>query len=139
SIVRMVGRYKSGKAKYVEAGDPGYAQKTVLLHNVGGGHFEEWEETGDLAAARMSGRGSAVADIDNDGDLDLFIVDLAGPSRLFENRIGSERSWIRIDPRPGTDRHTVLGTRVRVTAGGRTQVREPQVPSTYASARLAGP
>jgi hypothetical protein len=81
----------------------------------------------------MSARGSAVADIDNDGDLDLFVVDLAGPSRLFENRIGSRRSWIRVEPRPGPDRHTVLGTRVSVTAGGRTQVQELQVSSSYAS------
>src|SRR6266508_3439420 len=56
-IVRMVGHYKSGKAKYVEAGDPGFAQKTVLLRNLGSGRFEEWKETGDLEAIRMSGRG----------------------------------------------------------------------------------
>jgi hypothetical protein len=135
-IVRMVGHYKSGKAKYVEAGNPGFAQKTVLLHNLGGGRFEEWKETGDLAALRMSGRGSAVADIDNDGDLDLFIVDLAGPSRLFENVVGNRKSWIRIEPRPGEDGRTALGTKVKVTAGGRSQTKEFSVSPSYASGTL---
>ncbi len=84
----------------------------------------------------MSGRGSAVADIDNDGDLDLFIVDVAGPSRLFENVIGSRRSWIRIEPRSGEDGRTALGTKVRVTAGGRSQTKEFFVSPSYASGTL---
>jgi hypothetical protein len=135
-FARLLGHYKSGKASYVEAGDSAFRQKTVLLHNAGAGRFEEWPGSGDLGATRMSGRGSAVADVDDDGDLDLFVVDLAGPSRLFENRIGSRKSWIRVDPRPGTDRNTVLGTRLRVTAGGRPQVRELQVSPSYASGTL---
>ena len=135
-IVRMVGHYKSGKAKYVEAGDPAYAQRTVLLHNTGAGRFEEWKEAGDLARTLMAGRGSAVADIDNDGDLDLFIVDLAGPSRLFQNVPGSRRSWIRIEPRAGEDHRTVLGTKVKVTAGGRSQTKWFFVSPSYASGTL---
>jgi hypothetical protein len=84
----------------------------------------------------MSGRGSAVADIDDDGDVDLFIVDVAGPSRLFENRIGSGRSWLRVEPRPGADGRTVLGTRVGVSSGGRRQTRDLQVSPSYASGTL---
>jgi hypothetical protein len=135
-LVRILGHYKSGKSAYVEAGDSAYRQKSVLLHNDGAGKFEEWRDSGDLGSLRMSGRGSAVADVDGDGDLDLFVVDLAGPSRLFENEIGSRKSWIRIDPRVGPDRRTTLGTRVRVTAGGRTQVQALEVSPSYASGSL---
>jgi len=137
-IARIVGHYRSGNAAYVEAGDRAFRQKTVLLHNSGEGKFEEWREPGDLGAIRMAGRGSAVADVDGDGDLDLFIVDIAGLSRLFENEVGSRRSWIGIDPRPGPDRRTVLGTRVAVTSGGRTQTRDLQVSASYASGTLIG-
>ncbi len=135
-IVRLLGHYKSGKAKYVEAGDPAYPQGTVLLRNLGDGRFEEWKDLGDLARLRMAGRGSAVADIDNDGDLDLFVVDLAGPSRLFENVIGNRRSFLRIEPRVGSDRKTVLGTKVRVTTGNHSQTKEFYVSPSYASGTL---
>ena len=135
-LVRRIGHYKSGKAKYVEAGDPAYTQKAVLLHNLGEGKFEEWADSGDLGRIRMAARGSAVADIDGDGDLDLFVVDLAGPSRLFENRTGSRNSWIRIEPRVSPDRRTVLGTKVRITAGGRSQTKEFYPSPSYASGSL---
>nr|MDQ5873466.1 CRTAC1 family protein [Acidobacteriota bacterium] len=133
---RALGRYRSGKASYVEAGEPAFRQRTVLLHNVGSGRFEEWKGSGDLGAAAMSGRGSAVADVDDDGDLDLFVVDVAGPSRLFENRVGSRSSWLRIEPRPEADGRTVLGTRVRVTSRERTQTLDLQVSPSYASGTL---
>jgi enediyne biosynthesis protein E4 len=135
-LARTLGHYKSGKAAYVDAGDRDYQQKTVLLHNAGEGRFVEWRDSGDLGSIRMSGRGSAIADVDGDGDLDLFVVDLAGPSRLFENQVGSRQSWIAIDPKPGADRRTVLGTRVRVTSGDRSQVQELQVSPSYASGSL---
>ena len=135
-IVRMIGHYKSGIASYIEAGDPAYRQRTVLLRNLGQGRFDEWKETGDLANLKMSGRGSAVADIDNDGDLDLFIMDLSGRSRLFENVLGNRKSWLRIEPRVGPDRRTVLGTKVRVTAGNRSQTKWFFVSPSYASGTL---
>jgi hypothetical protein len=120
-IPRMVGHYKSGGADYVNAGNPAFDQPTVLFHNEGGKGFTEWP-SGDLAAEPMSGRGSAVADIDNDGDLDLFVANIDGPSRLFENVIGNRKSWIRIEP--------------RVSSDGRTQVKDFYVSPSYASGTL---
>ncbi len=135
-IVRMLGHYRSGEAKYVEAGDPAYAQPAILLRNRGDGRFEPWGDAGDLGRARMVGRGTAVADIDGDGGLDLFVVDLQGPSRLFQNQIGNRRSWIAVEPRPGADGRTALGTKVRVTAGGRSQTQWFFVSPSYASGTL---
>jgi hypothetical protein len=84
----------------------------------------------------MVGRGSAVADVDGDGALDLFIVDLDGRARLFRNRIGAQHSWIEIAPRSGDDGRSVLGTKVRLTSGGRTQTQWYQVSASYASGSL---
>jgi hypothetical protein len=134
-LLRTLGHYRSGTAAYVEAGDPAFAQPALLLHNGGGGRFEDWP-AGDLGRARMAARGTAVADIDGDGDLDLAVVDLDGPVRIFENVTGSARSWIAIEPRPGADGRTVLETRVRVRSGGRWRSQSYRVSPSYASGSL---
>ncbi len=133
---RTFGHFKSGGAEYIEAGEHAFAQSTVLLRNVGGKRFEAWADPGDLGRVKMAGRGSAVADIDGDGGLDLFILDIDGRSRLFRNVVGSRRSWIGIEPQPSSDGRTALGTTVRVSSGGRTQTQTYWVSPSYASGTL---
>jgi enediyne biosynthesis protein E4 len=135
-IVRLLGHYKSGSASYVDAGDKAFAQRTVLLRNRGGGRFEEWRDAGDLGKLRMAARGSAVADLDGDGAMDLVIVDLDGPVRILRNTAAAGRGWIDILPRSAADGRTPIGTRVRVTAVGRTQSQTFRVSSSYASGSL---
>ena len=144
-IVRTLGRYrKETEAAYVEAGDRAFDQKTVLLHNLGQGRFVEWADSGDLGRRKMSARGTAVADIDGDGALDLVVVDLDGPVRVFHNDLpgGGSRPanrWIAIEPRPRAepgDGRPVLETRVAVEAAGRRQVQVYRVSPSYASGSL---
>ena len=97
-LPRLFGRYRTAGAAYVEAGDSAFAQKSVLLHNLGGGRFVEWTESGDLGSRRMSARGTAVADLDGDGALDLVVVDVDGPVRIFRNEVGDRSSWVAIEP-----------------------------------------
>lgn len=44
----------------------------------------------------MVGRGSAYADIDGDGDLDLIVTANNGPARLFRNDGGDANHWVRL-------------------------------------------
>ncbi len=135
-IVRIMGHYKSGGSAYVDAGDRAYAQRTTLLHNLGAGRFEEWADPGDLGTIRMSARGAAVGDIDGDGALDLVVVDVDGPVRIFRNVIGGRSAWISLEPRSGADAKTVVGARVRVTSGGHAQTQTHGVSASYASGSL---
>ncbi len=135
-LPRLLGHYKSGGASYVEAGDSAFAQRAFLLHNLGGGRFVEWVESGDFGRTRMVARGTAVADLDGDGALDLVVVDLDGPVRIFRNEIGTRGSWLEIEPVPGEDGRAALGTRVTVTAGSRTQSQAYRVSPSYASGSL---
>ena len=134
-LVRAVGRYRRKSAAYVNAGDRSFAQPSVLMHNLGEGRFVEWSDAGDFGRARMAGRGSAVADFDGDGALDLVVVDMDGPVRVFRNTL-PPGNWIAIEPRPGSDGKTVLETRVRVTANGRVQTQTYRVSPSYLSGSL---
>jgi hypothetical protein len=112
----------------------------VLLHNLGSGKFVEWTDSGDLGRVRMAARGTAVFDADGDGDLDLVVVTIDGPVRVFENTLGGKapgaNGWIAVEPRPAPGGGTVLETRVRVAAGGRVQEQAYRVSPSYASGSL---
>ena len=133
--VRTFGHYKSRGFEYVEAGDRAFEQTTVLLRNLGEGRFAEWD-SGDLGRVRMAARGTAVADFHGDGALDLVVVDIDGPVRVFRNVIGAWKSWIAIEPRVGADGRAVLGTTVAVKTPMRTQTRVYRVSPSYASGSL---
>jgi len=66
-------------------GIPGAAD--VLYHNNRDGTFTDVsEKTGAVDSKRLPGLGAVWADIDNDGDLDLYVANDAEPNYLFLNR-----------------------------------------------------
>lgn len=85
----------------------------------------------DFAAVNV-GRGTAVADYDNDGDLDLLVTTVAAAPRLLRNDGGNRRHWLLIQL-VGAGHPDALGTRVTVTAGGQRQYRQRQSGASYLS------
>ncbi len=65
-------------------------------------------------------------DVDEDGDLDLLVVDGDGaPSvHLFVNRVGQDRAWLELLLEGRSSARDAVGARVRLTAGGVTQIRD---------------
>ncbi|UCG23973.1 MAG: ScyD/ScyE family protein [Chloroflexota bacterium] len=60
------------------------------------GQFREWtEQVGLEKVGPLMARGSALADFDNDGDLDLAINTIAGPAVLLRN-IGTAGNWLEV-------------------------------------------
>ncbi|MBZ5580836.1 MAG: CRTAC1 family protein [Acidobacteriia bacterium] len=120
----------------VELYDPqlAYKQSDLLYENIGGGRFKDVSaESGPAFRIKHVGRGAAVGDIDNDGDLDIVIADCGGTAMLYRNEGGNRNHWLAIKARGRESNRFGLGSKVRVTAGGVTQYREINPYGSYLS------
>ena len=79
------------------------------------------------------GRGSAYADIDGDGDLDLVFTANGGPARLFRNE-GTTNHWIRLDLRGQTVNRDAIGAKVELVVADKSQRRQLFTTKGYLSA-----
>jgi len=94
------------------------------LYRNDGGHFTDITyETGTAVHDSVS---VVWSDVDEDGDLDLFIADRAGAPwvHLFINRVGQDNQWIQLVLEGTTTNRGAIGARVTLTAGGVTQLRD---------------
>jgi predicted nucleotidyltransferase len=111
----------------VEKKFPQYAHKTprVLFRNLGKGKFEElFEEGGPGVTAAHCSRGCAFGDFDNDGDLDLLIVNLNEPPSLLRNDLKGDNRWLKLKLKATKSNRSAIGARALVRYGARQQVQE---------------
>lgn len=100
--------------------DPNAMTAQVLLNN-GRGRFRDVSaDCGEYFSRRVLGRGSATADFDHDGDLDVAVVHLDQPLALLEAS-GAPASWLGLNLRAPT-RTGLAGGRVEVRSAGSTRV-----------------
>ncbi|MFN8644647.1 MAG: CRTAC1 family protein, partial [Candidatus Binatia bacterium] len=108
------------------------ADPSVFFVNDGDGTFvERGAELG--VADTDEGRGVVAFDYDADGDLDLFVHNSEAPGRLYRNDGGNAGHWLDVALRGRAPNTEGVGAWVRVTADGRTQLRELRAGSNYAS------
>jgi len=114
--------------------DSPYKSPLLLYRNLGHGHFEElFDEGGKEIQAPHSSRGVAFGDFDNDGDIDMLVVNLGESPSLFRNDTLGKNHWIKIKPEGTASNRTGIGTRVQVTANGMEQMKELQSQSSFLS------
>jgi len=109
-----------------------YAQRSLLLENRGGTFVDVTSQAGPGFQLVQPGRGLAVGDYDNDGDLDLLITRLDGPPILLRNesRCGS---WLTVVCEDEKGPLSKIGTQVTVTVEGRKMTRDVAAGDSYMS------
>ena len=110
-----------------------YAQPDQLFTNDGRGRFELLPGSGSQFGPDRVSRGSAVADYDDDGDLDILVAHLDDRPSLLRNETGNQRAWLGlrlVGPGANTDG---IGARVRIVTDGRAQVRQAIRGSSFLS------
>jgi hypothetical protein len=121
----------------VERTLPQYPNKTprAVFRNLGGGIFEELiEEAGPGVATPHCSRGCAFGDFDNDGDVDILIINLNEPPSLLRNDLsGKTNNWIKVKLEGVKSNRSAIGARVLVHYGNRTQAQAVLSQSSYFS------
>ncbi|MEP7305599.1 MAG: CRTAC1 family protein [Acidobacteriota bacterium] len=111
-----------------------YRQRKQLFQNQGNKRFQEISDrAGDAMLLEKSSRGAAFGDYDEDGDIDILVVNLDDRPTLLRNDTVSGNHWITIGLVGTKSNRAAIGARVRVTAGGRTQVSEVRSGGSYLS------
>ena len=108
----------------------------IVFRNVaeGNGRFEDVSAlSGPGATTPHSSRGAAFGDFDNDGDVDLLVMNMNEPPSLLRNDYTGGNAWLGVRLVGTRSDRAALGATVTVTAGGRTQARAVLSQSSYYS------
>jgi hypothetical protein len=78
-------------------------------------------------------RGCAFGDFDNDGDLDILVMNQNEPPSLFRNDAPPGNRWIKLRLEGTKSNRSAIGARVLVRYGGHVQAQEVMSQSSYLS------
>jgi hypothetical protein len=120
----------------VERKLPQYANKTprAVFRNLGNRTFEELDaQAGPGVTDAHCSRGCAFGDFDNDGDMDILIVNLNEPPSLLRNDIKHKLNWIKIKLEGVKSNRSAIGARVLAHYGGKVQAQAVLSQSSFYS------
>ncbi|HMD99671.1 MAG TPA: CRTAC1 family protein [Terriglobia bacterium] len=105
--------------------DAHFKMPRLIYHNLGNGKFKDVSaEMGPGISERFSSRGAAFGDYDNDGDIDVLVLNMNDPPSLLRNDGGNKNNWIKIKLIGTRCNRTAVGARVRVVTGKHAQIDE---------------
>ncbi len=111
-----------------------YGHEDQLFENIGNDKFK------DVSVALSSyfqeenvGRGACTGDYDNDGDIDIFIMNIDNACKFIRNNKGNANNWIALDLKGTKSNRDGIGAVVSITAGETTQVAQKKSTTGYLS------
>jgi len=112
---------------FIANGDAHYlvGWESLLLENRGDGTYTDAAAKGGAYfKTKVRARGSAVADFDNDGRMDIIVTTMGDRPFLLHNRARSSNHWLTLDLEGTQSNRDGFGAKVIVTAGGKNHVAE---------------
>jgi enediyne biosynthesis protein E4 len=120
----------------VEEKHPEYPQRTprFVFRNLGDGSFEQFfEQAGPGVAEAHASRGCAFGDFDNDGDVDILIMNQNEPPSLLRNDVTGPFHWLKVKLEGVKSNRSAIGATVIVRYGGKQQAQGVLAQSSYLS------
>jgi hypothetical protein len=114
--------------------DAPWQTPSVVFRNPGGGRFEELvNEAGPGIREPHSSRGAAFGDFDNDGDVDILIVNVNEPPSLLRNDMSGPDHWLKVLLVGVASNRSAIGAQVVAAYGERKQAQAVLAQSSYLS------
>lgn len=102
-----------------------YLEQNILLMNTGGGKFVDVSTTsGDGMLVKLSSRGAGFDDLDNDGDVDVVILNSREKPTILRNDTSHGNHWLQIRLQGTKTNRDGVGARVKVVSGDLTLIDE---------------
>ena len=111
-----------------------YLQRNQLFRNQGAGRFADVTgRAGGGLLIEKSSRGAALGDIDNDGDLDILVINMNDRPTLLRNDSEPRNNWITLKLARRSANRDAVGARVTLGDTERPQVAEVRSGGSYLS------
>ena len=111
-----------------------YGQEDQLFENIGDGKFKEVSnDLGKYFQEEYVGRGACIGDYDNDGDMDIYIANLNSRGMFLRNNKGNQNNWLIMNLIGTTSNRDGLGSRVKISSGGKIQTTQKKSMTGYLS------
>jgi hypothetical protein len=111
-----------------------YRCRNIVLRNMGNGKFANvTDDCGDVAKLKAVGRGAAFDDLDNDGRVDVVVLNSRGKPTILRNASETGNHWLQVRLRGVKSNRDGVGARVYVAAGDLKQMDEVRSGRGYQS------